>query len=229
MASESLNVTPRLSDMDEAALSRERGAMIEILSREISDSRVLAAMAQVPREEFVLPGAERYAYADRAMSIGSDQTISQPLMVAIMTEALRLAGDERVLEVGTGSGYQAAILSLLAREVVSVERIVELRVRAEATLKRLGYAVQVEDPGDELGWPPGAPYDAIVVTAGAAEVPPALVDQLATPGRLVVPVGGRLRQKLTRVERHEGGTTLQELGDCAFVPLIGESGFDSPT
>jgi protein-L-isoaspartate(D-aspartate) O-methyltransferase len=216
--------------MDEAAaLSRERGAMIEVLSHEISDSRVLAAMAQVPREEFVLPGAERYAYADRAMSIGSDQTISQPLMVAIMTEALKLEGGERVLEVGTGSGYQAAILSLLAREVVSVERIAELRNRATATLQRLGYKVQVEDPGDELGWAAGAPYDAIVVTAGAAEVPQALVDQLAVPGRLVVPVGGRLRQKLMRVEKHHGGTTLQELGDCAFVPLIGESGFDSPT
>lgn len=215
--------------MDEtAALSKDKAAMLETLAHEISDSRVMAAMAQVPREGFVAPGTARYAYADRAMAIGSEQTISQPLMVAIMTEALKLEGHERVLEVGTGSGYQAAILSLLAREVVSVERIPELRERAAATLQRLGYRVEVRDPGDQLGWPPGAPYDAIVVTAGASEVPPALVDQLATPGRLVVPVGGRTRQKLTRVEKHHGGITIQELGDCAFVPLIGESGFDSP-
>ena len=215
--------------MDEtAALSKDKAAMLETLAHEISDSRVMAAMAQVPREGFVAPGTARWAYADRAMAIGSEQTISQPLMVAIMTEALKLEGHERVLEVGTGSGYQAAILSLLGHEVVSVERIPELRERAAATLRRLGYKVEVRDPGDQLGWPPGAPYDAIIVTAGAFEVPPALVDQLATPGRLVVPVGGRTRQKLTRVEKHHGGITIQELGDCAFVPLIGESGFDPP-
>jgi protein-L-isoaspartate(D-aspartate) O-methyltransferase len=213
---------------DTADLSRGKAAMLEILSSEISDSRVLAAMAQVPREEFVPPSAARWAYADRAMAIGAEQTISQPLMVAIMTQALKLTGDERVLEVGTGSGYQAAILSLLARHVVSVERIADLRRRAEEALARLGYAVEVHDPGDVLGWPAGAPYDAIIVTAGAAEVPGSLLDQLATPGRLVVPVGGRTRQKLTRVEKHVGGKTLEELGDCAFVPLIGESGFDSP-
>lgn len=211
-----------------AALSRDKAAMLDILAHEISDSRVLAAMAQVPREEFVPPALARWAYADRAMSIGNEQTISQPLMVAIMTEALRLSGDERVLEVGTGSGYQAAILSMLARDVVSVERLADLRERAAATLSRLGYDVDVRNPGSQLGWPEGAPYDAIVVTAAASEVPRALLEQLGMPGRLVVPVGGRLRQRLTRVEKHPGGTTRQELGDCAFVPLIGESGFDSP-
>lgn len=202
--------------------------MLDLLRREIDDERVLVAMAQVPREEFVPPQLRPYAYADRALGIGQGQTISQPLIVALMTQALQLEGRERVLEIGTGSGYQAAVLALLAREVVSVERLTNLREDADETMKRLGYEVNIRDPGEELGWPAGAPYEAIVVTAAASEVPRALLDQLATPGRLVAPVGSRYRQRLLRVRKLPAGTTTEDLGDCAFVPLIGESGFPEP-
>ncbi|MEX2237055.1 MAG: protein-L-isoaspartate(D-aspartate) O-methyltransferase [Dehalococcoidia bacterium] len=206
---------------------RARADMLALLGREIADSRVIAAFAQVPREEFVPLELRPYAYEDRALPIGEEQTISQPLMVALMTQALKLEGNERVLEIGTGSGYQAAILSLLAAEVFSVERIASLREPAAATLSRLGYRVSVNEPSATLGWPQAAPYDAIVVTAAASEIPLRLLQQLTARGRLVVPVGQRGRQKLLRVTRYGGGTTTEDLGDCAFVPLVGESGFDS--
>jgi protein-L-isoaspartate(D-aspartate) O-methyltransferase len=200
----------------------ERERLVRALRREIRDERVLQAFASVPRERFVSPELQRYAYDDRPLPIGEGQTISQPLMVAIMTQALRLKGDEKVLEVGTGSGYQAAILALLAREVVSVERVPELAATAERRLKELGYDnVRVYVAGEELGWPEEAPFDAIIVTAGAPEIPQSLIDHLAMNGRMVLPVGGRRSQQLVRVTKTEAGITLERLGECRFVPLIG--------
>jgi len=198
-----------------------REALVRSLRAEIRDERVLDAFGRVPRERFVLPELQQYAYEDRPLPIGQDQTISQPLMVAIMLQALMLKGSDKTLEVGTGSGYQAALLSLLVREVVSVERIPELARTAGVRLRELGYHnVRVFVAGDALGWPEAAPYDAIVVAAGAREVPSSLVDQLAMGGRMAVPVGGRRLQQLVRVSKSERGVTMERLGECRFVPLI---------
>jgi protein-L-isoaspartate(D-aspartate) O-methyltransferase len=200
-----------------------RGALVRALRSEIRDERVLSAFARVPRERFVPESLQHFAYEDRPLPIGHEQTISQPLMVAMMTQALRLRGDEKVLEVGTGSGYQAALLSLLAREVVSVERVPELATSAEQHLRALGYAnVRVFLAGEALGWPAEAPYDAIIVTAGAPAMPRSLLDQLAMNGRLVAPVGGRRVQQLVRATKSDRGITVERLGECRFVPLIAE-------
>jgi protein-L-isoaspartate(D-aspartate) O-methyltransferase len=199
-----------------------REGLVRSLRREISDERVLAAFAAVPRERFVPVELQRYAYDDRPLPIGQGQTISQPLMVAIMTQALALQGDEKVLEVGTGSGYQAALLSQLAREVITVERFPELASSAARRLEALGCRnVRVYPAGEALGWQQEAPYDAIIVTAGAPEVPQSLIDQLAINGRMVIPVGGRRIQQLVRVTKTDAGVTLERLGECRFVPLIG--------
>jgi protein-L-isoaspartate(D-aspartate) O-methyltransferase len=207
--------------MDAIDFAAERKRLVEALQREIRDERVLKAFGEVPRERFVPLQLQRYAYEDRPLPIGEGQTISQPLMVAMMTEALRLRGDEKVLEVGTGSGYQAAILSLLAREVISVERISELAEKSSQALRALGYAnVRVFQATEELGRREDGPYDAIVVTAGAPEIPRSLLDQLTMGGRLVVPVGGRRVQQLVRVTRTDMGEALERLGECRFVPLI---------
>lgn len=201
-----------------------REALVRSLRAEIRDERVLEAFGRVPRERFVPPELQQHAYEDRPLPIGHEQTISQPLMVAIMTQALELRGDEKVLEVGTGSGYQAALLSLLASEVVSVERIPELAQAASRRLQEQGYnSVRVLTAGERLGWPEEAPYDAITVTAGAPTVPSSLVDQLAMGGRLVVPVGGRRLQELVKASRSERGVTMRRLGECRFVPLIAPS------
>lgn len=198
-----------------------REEMVRSFGSEIRYERVLDAFSRVPRERFVPPQLERHAYEDRALPIGAGQTISQPLMVAIMTQALRLTGSEKVLEIGTGSAYQAAILSLLAREVISVERLPELVETARNTLLALGYHnVRVEQAGEALGWPQEAPYDAIIVTAGAPEVPRSVIDQLAPGGRMVVPVGGRRLQQLVRVTKADHGVTMERLCECRFVPLI---------
>ena len=198
-----------------------REEMVRFLRAEIQDERVLAAFARVPRERFLPPELQPYAYEDRALPISHGQTISQPLMVAMMTQALRLTGEEKALEVGTGSGYQAAVLSLLAREVVTVERIPQLTGSARQRLLALGYHnVRVEQAGETLGWPQGAPYDAIIVTAGAPDVPRSLIDQLAEGGRMVAPVGDRRLQRLVRVTKAPHGVTLEQLGECRFVPLI---------
>ncbi|MDI6857028.1 MAG: protein-L-isoaspartate(D-aspartate) O-methyltransferase [Dehalococcoidia bacterium] len=207
----------------ESDFAAARRALVEGLRQEIRDERVLEAMRRVPREKFVPEQYQRYAYDDRPLPIGQGQTISQPLMVAIMTDILRLAGTEKVLEVGTGSGYQAAILAELAREVVTVERMAELAESAAQRLRELGYgnvSVHVNERG--LGWPEEAPYDAIVVTAGAPQVPQSLVDQLAIGGRMVIPVGGRRVQQLLRVVREPHGTSVTRHGQCRFVPLVGE-------
>ena len=198
-----------------------REAMVRALRTEVRDERVLAAFAAVPRERFVPPQLQRYAYDDRPLPIGQGQTISQPLMVAIMIQALGLTGEEKALEIGTGSGYQAALLSLLAREVISVERVPELVETARQRLLALGYHnVRVYQASDALGWPQDAPYDAIIVAAGAPDVPRSLIDQLAPGGRMVVPVGGRRLQQLVRVTKAEHGVTMDRLGECRFVPLI---------
>ena len=216
------------NDAPELAASFEeaREMLVRELSREITDERVLHAFGVVPRERFVLDEARHLAYANRPLPIGHGQTISQPLMVALMLHELRLQGEERVLDVGTGSGYQAALLSVLARRVVGVELIRELAERARGVLRDLGYDnVEVHVAGDELGWPAGAPYDAIVVAAASPRVPQSLVAQLAPGGRLVIPVGGDEGQDLLVVEKGPEGLTVSRKGGCRFVPLIGREAY----
>ena len=193
--------------------------------RGIRDERVLAAIASVPRELFVPEDVRRHAYADRALPIGHDQTISQPYMVAAMLEALELAGG-RALDVGTGSGYQAAVLAELADEVVTIERVPELAARARATLEEAGYGrVEVRLGDGTLGVPERAPYNGIVVAAAAPAVPEALYEQLAEGGHLVVPVGTVRDQWLEVVERAPEGPLHHRTVPCRFVPLLGSEGF----
>ncbi len=210
------------------AAERDRMVAVQIEPRDIKDVRVLDAMRKVPRHPFCDPPGHREAYCDFPLSIGEGQTISQPYMVALMTDRLELTGSERVLEIGTGSGYQTAILAELAADVVSVERIASLAERARATLNEQGYGnVRVEIGDGTLGWPDAAPYDRIIVTAGAPEVPPSLRAQLADNGRLVIPVGQSRLQMLTVITRH--GDCFSEEVDCActFVKLIGKEGWRS--
>ena len=200
-----------------------RAELINKLSAEVRDERVLEVMAHVPREHFLPAELKRYAYEDRPLSIGYDQTISQPLIVAIMTEALKLTGGEKVLEIGAGSGYQAAILSRLARKVVTVERVPELARSARWMLADGGYSnVWVYQAEETLGWPREAPYDAIIVTAAAPRVPDGLIKQLAEGGRMVIPVGSRYDQELYKITKRRGRSVIHNLGGCRFVPLIGE-------
>jgi len=206
-------------DFDEARLSMVRE---QIESRGVRDPRVLAAMEAVPRHELVPEDMRDFAYEDRPLPIGLGQTISQPYIVAAMSEAVRLQGGERVLEVGTGSGYQAAILAELCREVFTIELEKELADRASADLVRLGYHnVRVRHGNGYRGWPEAAPFDAIVVTAAPDQVPPALVEQLAVGGRMVIPVGRSL-QDLLLVTRTEQGTEERVLMGVRFVPMRGE-------
>ena len=209
-----------------------RTDMVErhIRARGIRDPRVLAAMAIVPREAFVPPEAADHAYEDRPLPISAGQTISQPYIVALMTEALGLRGSERVLEIGTGSGYAAAVLACIAREVYTIERIPELADLARDRLGRLGYRNATVRCGDgTLGWADGAPFDAIVAAAGGPEVPRVLLDQLAIGGRLVMPVGPADEQQLVRITRVAASQFRQDdLGAVRFVPLIGEHGWAPP-
>lgn len=209
-----------------SSVDRRRAMVAREAARGIDDPRVLAALGAVPREAFVPEDRRDEAYADRPLPIGDGQTISQPYIVAAMTQALGLRGDERVLEVGTGSGYQAAILRHLVDRVVSIERFADLAAGARARLGALGLDDVAIHVGDgTLGWPAEAPYDAIVVTAAGPRVPPALVDQLAPGGRLVAPVGPPRRQRLLRLVRTDDGIAEQDLGSVAFVPLVGEQGW----
>ncbi len=212
-------------------LDELRRQMVEeqIRERGIRSPRVLEAMLRVPRHEFVSEDLIAGAYADQPLPIGAGQTISQPFMVGAMTQALELEASERVLEVGTGSGYQAAILSLLAREVHSVESICALANSAQERLARLGYKnVQVHSGDGTLGWTAAAPYNAIVVTAAAPRIPPPLVEQLAEGGRLVIPVGPAAEQELLLVRKIDGRTTSETLHYCRFVPLLGYHGWPNP-
>ena len=204
-----------------------RTSLIKHLSAEVKDKRVLAAMARIPRECFVPPEEQHLAYEDRPLPIGLGQTISQPLIVALMTQALELTGSEKVLEIGTGSGYQTAILAELARLVITVERLPALAEAAKKALDSLGYTnIVVHLAKETLGWPEEAPYDAIIATAGAPKVPPDLVAQLAIDGRMVIPVGSRYTQELYRITRQRKKNTIQELGGCRFVSLIGKDAWE---
>lgn len=202
--------------------ARQRMVREQIRARGITSERVLTAMEQVPRERFVPERDRPDAFCDRALSIACGQTISQPFMVAAMTDCLGLEGHHRVLEIGTGSGYQTAILARLACEVYTIERIGELQNSARALLASLGITNVSYCTGDgSLGWPEQAPFDRIIVTAGAPEVPPSLTAQLTDSGRLVIPVGGRDEQILTIVERTGPHTREVPRFACRFVKLIG--------
>jgi protein-L-isoaspartate(D-aspartate) O-methyltransferase len=205
--------------------AESRQAMIndQLARRGITEPRVLAAMARVPRERFVGRGQEDLAYEDRALAIECDQTISQPYIVGLMTQALELAGDEKVLEIGTGSGYQAAIHAELAAGVVSIERHAELSRQAGEVLRDLGYEnVQLIVADGTGGWPEEAPYDRIIVTAAASEPPDALFEQLREGGILVIPIGDRENQTLMAVRKVQGRQQSTALSGCRFVPLVGE-------
>jgi protein-L-isoaspartate(D-aspartate) O-methyltransferase len=210
-----------------ADLERSREGLLKYLDHEIADKRVVEAMRRVPREAFVSTEQHQFAYDDHPLSIGFGQTISQPFIVALMVQALEVKESEQVLELGTGSGYEAAILAELAQKVVTVESIPELAESAKQVLDRLGYRnIAVHVAGKTLGWPAGAPYDAIIVAAGAPTVPQVLLEQLAWGGRLVIPVGSRWQQDLLKVTRLRKGNRTENLGGCYFVPLIGEGAWE---
>jgi protein-L-isoaspartate(D-aspartate) O-methyltransferase len=206
-----------------------RTAMVseQLRRRGISDPRVLDVMGRIPRERFIPERLESQAYADRPLAIGHGQTISQPYMVALMSEALSLTGCERVLEVGTGSGYQTAVLAAIAAEVVTVERIPELAKATQALLADMGIRnVTCAVSDGSLGYSKEAPYDRILVAAAAPEVPQILVDQLRDPGILVIPCGSRAEQVLYRVRKQDGLVDRADLISCVFVPLIGKHGWN---
>jgi protein-L-isoaspartate(D-aspartate) O-methyltransferase len=208
------------------AAARNEMVARQIRSRGIIAARVLDAMAAVPRHEFVPLAAQSSAYSDEALPIGGGQTISQPFIVAAAANALQLCGGERVLEIGGGCGYQAAVLSLLAQNVVVVELRPSLAGASRERLARLGYGnVRVEEGDGSLGWPAGAPYDAILVSAAAPAIPPPLVEQLAEGGRLVIPVGDSERQSMLRIVKRAGGLEQESLLTCRFVPLLGRHGW----
>jgi protein-L-isoaspartate(D-aspartate) O-methyltransferase len=210
----------------DAAVARAEMVELQLRRRGIRDERVLEAMARVPRDRFVPDSLSAHAYDDGALPIGQDQTISQPFVVATICALLGLHGSERVLDVGTGSGYQAAVLAELAAQVITIERIPELAESARARLADAGYAnVEVVVGDGSLGVPERAPWDAIAVAAAAPTVPPALFDQLAEGGRLVVPRGSRFGQELVLVARTAGGRTERTSIPCRFVPLVGDEGF----
>jgi len=207
---------------------RVRRKMVEtqLVARGIRQKEVLDAMGAVPRHLFVDEAFYSQAYGDSPLPIGEAQTISQPYIVALMTEALGLTGKERVLEIGTGSGYQSAVLSLLASIVYSVERVSLLADRARKTLDGLSCANVIIKVGDgTYGWPEEAPFDAIIVTAAAPKIPKAYVDELADGGRLVIPVGGLMVQELVKVTKKDGRITEEKLGGCRFVKLMGRYGW----
>jgi protein-L-isoaspartate(D-aspartate) O-methyltransferase len=207
---------------------KERSRMVDeqIAGRGVKEVRVLAVMRKIPRHEFLPEGIRGMAYNDSALPLGEGQTMSQPYMVALMTELLGLTGTERVLEIGTGSGYQAAVLAELCQKVYTVERIKTIADKARVTLDRLGYksvAIKVYD--GTYGWKEMAPFDAIIVTAGSPDIPAPLVEQLKEGGRLVIPVGDRYGQRLITVVKTAEGITTEQSIPCVFVPLIGNHGW----
>jgi protein-L-isoaspartate(D-aspartate) O-methyltransferase len=214
--------------MDEQSLKKIREDMVrdQLVSRGISDKLVLDAMRKVHRHKFLPKGMEASAYDDSALPIGDGQTISQPYMVAIMTEKLGLSGGEKVLEIGTGSGYQSAVLAEIAKEVYSIEFVPSLAERSKKKLEDLGYKNITVTSGDgTLGLPEKAPFDGIIVTAGAPSIPKPLTDQLSDGGRLVIPVGDAFSQTLTIVTKRGGKLEIEESIGCVFVPLVGKYGW----
>ena len=200
----------------------------QIVSRGIKDAKLIEAMKKIPRHLFVEEALQSQAYTDHPLPIGEKQTISQPYMVALMTEALLLTGKEKVLEIGTGSGYQTAILAELSEKVFSVERIRSLAIRARKLLYELGYFnVEIKIFDGTFGWIEESPFDAIIVTAGSPDIPQPLIDQLSIGGRLVIPVGDALVQDLFRVTKTEKGVRKEDLGGCRFVKLIGKYGWEA--
>ena len=216
--------------MDRRQVDPKRELFRKLL-RNIPSETVIRAMEQVPRDLFVPQDSRHMAYLDLPLSIGEEQTISQPYIVAMMTEALELSGGDRVLEIGTGSGYQTAILSALTPRgrVVSMERVPALMQQARQRLQELGYRnVEVQQAGSSLGCPSKGPYDAIIVTAAAPRLPESLLSQLAIGGRLVIPVGTLSQQELVQARRTGEGLSLRVLGPCRFVPLLGAEAFPQP-
>lgn len=216
-----------MKDLDFEAM-RKRMVEEQLIPRGISDKKILDAFRKIPRHEFMEEELWESAYGDYPLPIGDNQTISQPYMVALMTESLGFKGSEKALEIGTGSGYQLAVLAEIAKEVYSVERFRSLAERAEAILKKLGYTNTKIKVGDgTLGWEEEAPYDGIVVTAGAPGIPESLLGQLKEGGRLVIPIGGPFGQILTIVEKRGPSITTREVCGCVFVPLVGKEGWPS--
>lgn len=214
----------RLKENDRFLRSRQRMVETQLIPRGIYDRRVIEAMLEVPRHLFVEEALEEQAYSDFPLPIGEGQTISQPYMVALMTQALELKGDEKVLEIGTGSGYQTAILSKLCERVFSIERVSLLASKARRLLDEINSCnVVIRIADGSMGWPENAPFDAIIVSAASPSIPQPLIEQLSTGGRLVIPVGSLASQELIKVVKREGGSFSKEnLGGCRFVRLIGK-------
>ncbi len=210
----------------EFAAARTR--LIDSFSEKIKDTRVLDAMKRIPRELFVPVSVQPYAYSDKPLPIGFNQTIAQPYLIALMTQALELKGHEKVLEIGTGSGYQAAILAELVTKVITTERFPELAENASGVLQKLGYLnIAVKLAEDSLGWVKESPYDAIIVTAGAPSIPNELISQLTIGGRMVIPAGTRYSQQLYRITRNPDKNKIEDMGTCYFVPLVGKGAWES--
>lgn len=216
--------------MDPYAAKREKMVAEQIAARGIRDERVLDAMRRVPREEFVLKNSRSSAYDDHPLPIGDGQTISQPYIVALTVEAAQIDGSSHVLDVGTGSGYAAAVMAEIAGDIVSIERHPGLASSARRVLDRLGYSTVTVVVGDgTLGWPDAAPYDAIVAAAAAPRVPDPWIDQLRAGGRLIMPVGTPgFGQRLQRITRTDATHRVDDLGGVTFVPLIGAHGVGAP-
>ena len=212
--------------MEQYGTWRVRMVQEQLVARDITDQRTLAAMAEVPRHLFVDDAMRSRAYGDHPLPIGSGQTISQPYIVAYMTQALQLRGNEKVLEIGTGSGYQAAVLSRLCAQVYTVERINSLLAAARRVFDKLQYFnIRSKLDDGTLGWPESAPFDAIIITAGGPVIPQPLIDQLADPGRLIIPVGDQSVQDLVLLTKQDGLVTTEHLTSVRFVDLVGEYGW----
>jgi len=207
------------------AILRERMVKEQLLSRDIRDEKVLAAFRKVPRHIFVPEEWRSSAYADYPLPIGQNQTISQPYMVALMTQLLELKGQEKVLEIGTGSGYQTAILAELAKEVYSIERFAILAEKAKKTLQELGYSnIKIRIGDGTLGLPENAPFERIIVTAAGLNTPPPLLEQLKEEGIMVIPLGGAFSQELAVLYKKKDGLQVKKICGCVFVPLVGKYG-----
>ena len=205
---------------------REEMVKCQLAGRGIRDAKVLAAFTKVPRHKFVPEELAVSGYEDHPLPVGENQTISQPYMVALMTECLEIEPEDKILEIGTGSGYQAAILAELAKEVYSIERFPALAINAEEILAELGYTnVKVKTADGTLGWKEYAPFDGIIITAASPKIPQPLIDQLKSDAKLVIPIGTGFSQSLTVVEKINGKLKFREVCSCVFVPLIGEYGW----